>query len=212
MAIETIWVVVDHAGDNVAPLSLELLTKARALAGQVEGITWGDGSAYAAEAGAYGASALHSVGDLGGGLPGPAVASAMAAQIEAGNAPDAILVPHNYDGRDIAARLSVKIDRPLLTNVVGLDDGGGAGAGAGDGAGGGGGGGAGGGLQTEHAIFGGAETLTARFSGDGPGIYVVRTKSFVAEEGGGAPAAVDAWDVPDLGATNGAVVGERHVE
>jgi electron transfer flavoprotein alpha subunit len=192
MAIETIWVVVDHAGDKVAPLSLELLTKARALAGQVEGITWGDASGYAAEAGAYGAGALHSVGDLGGGLPGPAVASAMAAQIEAGNTPDAILVPHNYDGRDIAARLSVKIDRPLLTNVVGLDDVDG--------------------LRTEHAIFGGAETLTARFTGEAPGIYVVRTKSFVAEEGGGAPAAVGAWDVPDLGATNGAVVGERHIE
>jgi electron transfer flavoprotein alpha subunit len=195
MAINTIWVVVDHAGDQVAPLSLELLTKARALAGQVEGVTWGDGELYAAEAGAYGAGVLHSVGDLGGGLPGPAVAAAMTAQIEAGNVPDAILVPHNYEGRDIAARLSVKIDRPLLTNVVGLDA-------AGDNE----------GLQTEHAIFGGAETLTARFTGAGPGIYVVRTKSFTAEDGGGAPATVERWDVPDLGATNGAVVGERHVE
>jgi electron transfer flavoprotein alpha subunit len=192
MAIDRIWVVIDHAGDNVAPLSLELLTKARTLAAQVEGITWGEGSVYAAEAGAYGASALHSVGDLSGGFAGPAVAAALAAQIAAGNVPDAILVPHNYDGRDIAARLSVKIDRPLLTNVVGLEDRDG--------------------LQTEHAIFGGAEILTSRFTGPGPGIYVVRTKSFAAEESGGEPATVDVWEVPDLGTTNAAVVGERHVE
>ncbi len=194
MAIDTIWVIVDHAGDRVAPLSLELLTKAASMGGTVEGITWGDGSTYAAEVGAHGAAVLHTVGDLGSQLPGPAVAGAMADKIGAGKGPDAILVPHNYDGRDIAARLSVKIDRPVLTNVVGLA--------AGDD----------GGLTTEHAIFGGSEILTARFTGDGPGIYVVRTKSFAAEETGGGPAEVDTWDVPELGATNGAVVGERHVE
>jgi electron transfer flavoprotein alpha subunit len=190
MAIDTIWVIVDHAGDKVSSVSLELLTKARSLAQTVEGVTWGEAAALAVEAGAYGASALHTVGDLGGGLPGPSVAAAVAARIAAGAVPGAILVPHSYDGRDIAARLSVRIDRPVLTNVVGLNDD----------------------LVTEHAIFGGAEILTARFTGDGPGIFVVRTKSFVAEESGGAAAPVDTWEVPDLGATNGAVVGERHAE
>ena len=38
--------------------------------------------------------------------------------------PDAILFPATYDGRDIAGRLSVKLDRPVLTNVVGLTAGG----------------------------------------------------------------------------------------
>jgi electron transfer flavoprotein alpha subunit len=40
----------------------------------------------------------------------------------------------------------------------------------------------------------------------------VRTKSFAAEESGGGPATVDTWEVPELGAPNGAVVGERHIE
>jgi electron transfer flavoprotein alpha subunit len=103
------------------------------------------------------------------------------------------LIPHNYDGRDIAARLSVKLDRPVLTNVVNLIE-------------------ADAGLVTEHPIFGGTEILTARFSGDGPGIYVVRTKSFALEAlEGAAPAAVDSWDVPDLGRAGGARVTERHV-
>lgn len=191
--MERIWVVVDHAGDRVAPLSLELLTEARSLGGSVEGVTWGDGATHAEEAGAYGARTLHTVGDVGDALPAPSVAAAMAAQIAAGNAPDAILVPHNYDGRDIAARLSARIDRPVLTNVVGFD-------GRDDG------------LQTEHAVFGGAQVLTARFTGAGPGIYVVRTKSFPAEPSGGPAAAVDTWEVPDLGRVNTAVVTARHVQ
>jgi electron transfer flavoprotein alpha subunit len=192
MATDRIWVILDHAGDKIAPLSLECLTKARALARTVECVTWGDGTAYATEAGAYGADVLHTVGDLGGGLPGPAVAAAMAAQIAAGNAPDAIIIPHNHDGRDVAARLSVKIDRPVLTNVIGLEDHDG--------------------LVTEHSIFGGSQMLTARFTDNGPGIFVVRAKSFPAEDCGGAPASVDAWEVTDLGPTNGAVIGARHAE
>ena len=90
----------------------------------------------------------------------------MAALIEAGNAPDAILVPATYDGRDIAGRLSVKLDRPVLTNVIGLV--------AGDG-----------GLSSQHPIFGGSQIVTARFTGDGPGIFVIRAKSFAAEPSGG---------------------------
>jgi electron transfer flavoprotein alpha subunit len=193
MTIPTIWVVVDRTGDRIATLSLELLTKARSLATTVEGVTWGDAEAAAAEAGSYGATTLYSVGDLADGLPGPAVAAAIAAKVSAGEGPDALLVPHNYDGRDIAARLSAKLDRPLITNIVGLDEGDD-------------------GLVTEHAIFGGTEVLRARFTGEGPGIYVIRSKSFAAEESGGAPATVAPLEVPDLGATGAAKVTDRHQE
>jgi electron transfer flavoprotein alpha subunit len=193
MAVNTIWVVVDRAGDKVSPTTLELLSKARQLAGTVEGVTWGDAGPLAAAVGAHGATALHTVGDLGSGLPGPAVAAALASKISGGGAPDAIFIPQSYDGRDIAGRLSVKIDRPVLTNIVGLEDGDG-------------------GLVTEHGIFGGTEILNARFSGDGPGIFVVRAKSFAAEESGGGEASVDSWEVPDLGATGSASLISSHVE
>jgi len=193
MAMDKIWVVVDRNGDKVAAASLELLTKARELGGTVEGITWGDAAPLAAEAGAHGATTLHTVGDLGSGLPGPAVAAATAAQVGAGSGPDAILVSQSYDGRDIAGRLSVRIDRPVLTNVVGLEA-------------------ADGGLVTEHAIFGGTEILKARFTGDTPGIYVIRAKSFAAEPGDGGAAAVDTWEVPTLGAEGSAAVLASHVE
>jgi electron transfer flavoprotein alpha subunit len=192
VAMETIWVVVDRQGNRIAPASLELLTEASHLAGRVHGVTWGDAEDLAGEAGSHGADALHTVAELGGRLPGPAVAAAMAKRIQGGEGPDAVLVPHNFDGRDIAARLSARIDRPVLTNVVGLTEADG--------------------LCTHHAIFGGSEILTARFAGERPGIYVVRSKSFSAEESGGGPAAVDTWEVPDLGRTGAAIVTERHVE
>jgi electron transfer flavoprotein alpha subunit len=193
VALDKIWVVVDRTGDKVAPVSLELLSKARQVSAAVEGVTWGDASGLAAEAGSFGATALHTVGDLAGGLPGPSVAAALAAQIAAGNRPDAVFVPQTYDGRDIAGRLSARIDRPVLTNIVGLD--------AVDGS-----------LVSEHAVFGGTEVLKARFNGAAPGIYVVRAKSFAAEPGGGGPAAVDQWDVPDLGSTGQAKVLASHTE
>jgi electron transfer flavoprotein alpha subunit len=192
MTVEKIWVVVERQGEAVAPLSLELLTQARRLAGVIEGVTWGDADRIAEEVGGYGASMLYTVGDLGSGFPGPPVAAAMADQVHAGVGPNAILVPHSYDGRDIAARLSVKIDRPLLTNVVGLGEDGG--------------------LVAEHTIFGGAGLLQARLTGQEPGIYVVRSKSFAADPVGGAEAATVTWKVPDLGATGLATVTVRHVE
>ena len=193
MTLNTIWVVVDRTGDKVASVALELLTKARQVAGSVEAITWGDASGIADQVGTYGATSLHTVGDLGGGLPGPAVAAAIAAKIGGGSSPDAIFLAQSYNGRDIAGRLSARIDRPVLTNIVNLAEGDG-------------------GLVTEHAIFGGTEILNARFNGSGPGIYVIRAKSFAPEESGGGAAAVDTWEVPDLGAVGAARIVSSHVE
>jgi electron transfer flavoprotein alpha subunit len=193
MSLDKLWVVVDRSADKASAPSLELLTKARQLAGTVEGITWGEADSLAGDVGAHGGTALHTVGDLGGGLPGPAVAAAAAAQVTEGNSPDAILVPQSYDGRDIAGRLSARVDRPVLTNIVGLE--------VGDG-----------GLVSEHAIFGGSEILKARFTGTSPGIYVIRAKSFAAEPSGAGPATVDTWSVPTLGAEGSATVIGSHVE
>src|ERR1700758_3372834 len=104
MALNSVWVVVDRSGDKVASVAFELLTKARQVAGSVEAITWGDASGIAEQVGAYGASALHTVGDLGGGLPGPAVAAAIAEKVKGGQAPDAVFLAQSYNGRDIAGR------------------------------------------------------------------------------------------------------------
>jgi electron transfer flavoprotein alpha subunit len=194
MSVDKIWVLAEVADGAPITTSLELITAAKTLAGTVEAVAYGDATAsVAGTLGEYGATTVHDVGDLGGSLPGAPVAAAIAAAVEAGGGPDAILFPATYDGRDIAGRLSVKLDRPVLTNVVGLTA-------------------ADGGLVSQHAIFGGSQMLSARFTGEGPQIFVVRAKSFAAEPSGGSPAAVVAAPVPDTGATSAAKIVARHVE
>jgi electron transfer flavoprotein alpha subunit len=69
-----------------------------------------------------------------------------------------------------------------------------------------------GGLFSQHPVFGGSHIVTARFTGAGPAIFVIRAKSFAAEPAGGAAASVVSAPAPDTGAANGAKLIERHVE
>jgi electron transfer flavoprotein alpha subunit len=194
MSVDKIWVLAEVADGAPITTSLELISQARSLGGTVEAVAYGDGTAaIAPTVGEYGATTVYDVGDLAGALPGAPVAAAVAALVAAGDGPDVILFPATYDGRDIAARLSVKLDRPVLTNVVGLSEGDG-------------------GLVSQHAIFGGSQVLSARFTGEGPHIFVVRAKSFAAEPTGGGAAAVVAAPAPDTGAANAARIVARHVE
>ncbi len=192
--MDKIWVLAEQQEASPLGTVLELLSAARGLAAAVEAVTYGTGASAAASVlGEYGATKVFDAGDLGDSLPGPRVAAAIAGLVESQGAPDALLVAATYDGRDIAARLSARIDRPVLTNVVGLE--------ADDGS-----------IVSEHAIFGGAQVLRARFTGDGPGIFVVRAKSFAAEPSGGSEPEVVPIDLPDTGATDAARIVERHVE
>ncbi len=192
MALSTLWVLGEPSEASVSAPSLELVSRARELASDVAVVSWGVGADRAAVVGQYGATTLYDVGDLGDALAGVPVAAAIAALASTRGAPDAILVPASYDGRDVAGRLSVRWDRPVLTNVTGLVDEGG--------------------LVSEHPVFGGSLTVRARFSGDGPGIVVVRPKSFVAEAVGGGPAQVVAAPAGDVGAAGSARVTASHVE
>ncbi|HUZ11071.1 MAG TPA: electron transfer flavoprotein subunit alpha/FixB family protein [Acidimicrobiales bacterium] len=193
MAIDKIWVLAEERESGPTPVTLELLTEARSVASTVEAVAWGPNTAsLAAALGEYGATKVYDVGDLDGALPGVPVAGAIAALVESGNVPDALLVPATYDGRDVAGRLSVKLDRPVLTNVTGLI--------------------AEGGLASQHPVFGGSHIVTARFTGEGPGIFVIRAKSFAAEPSGGGPAEVVAAPAPDGGSTAGARIVARHEE
>src|SRR5579862_419194 len=194
MSIDKIWVLAELSGGAPISSTLELLTQARSMGSTVEAVAWGpDTAKAAAELGNYGATMVHDVGDLGDALPGAPVAAAIADMVKAGGGPDVILVPTTYDGRDIAGRLSARLDLPVITNVVGLraegDD-----------------------VVSQHGLFGGAQVAEARFTGSGPGIFVVRAKSFPAEPAGGGAPEVVAAAVPELGATNAAKVLARHVE
>jgi electron transfer flavoprotein alpha subunit len=191
MALNRIWVYAEATDGKVNPLTTELLAKARSLAGTVEAVYAGaDADAVAATLGAHGATKVLSTGDLGGSLPGVPVASAIAKQVADGNGPDLIMIGTTYDGRDVAGRLSVALDKPVITNNVDIEA-------SGDD------------VVVTEPIFGGTKLVRTKFAAGGPHIALFRPKSFVAEEAGGGPAAVETIEVPDAGQ---AKVTNRHVE
>jgi electron transfer flavoprotein alpha subunit len=190
MALSKIWVHVEAAGGKPASISLELIAKARELAGTVEAFYAGDdAAAVAAELGNHGVSKLLTV-DTQGHLHGVPVASAVAAQVESGNAPDLIMFGSTYDGRDVLARLSVALDRPVLTNNTNVLVEGDA-------------------VRVETQIFGGTSIVTTEFKSEAPHLANFRPKSFAAAPGGSATAEVVAAEVPETGKVR---VVERHVE
>jgi electron transfer flavoprotein alpha subunit len=194
MAVSKTWVFAEAAEGTVASITLEMLAKARQLGGTVEAFYGGgDAEAVAAELGAHGATTVHATGDLAGALPGASVAAAVAAQITAGDGPDLVLIGTTYDGRDVAARLSVKLDKTVLTNNVDFEVDGDS-------------------VVTVEPIFGGTVNVKTKFADGGPFIALIRPKSFAAEESGGGAAEVASLAAPDLGSTAGATVLNRHVE
>src|SRR6202046_601582 len=110
MPIGKVWVLAEKGDSGPTPVTLELLTEARAVASTVEAVAWGDDAAsLAGPLGEYGATTLYDVGDLGGALPGVPGGAALASLIEGGNAPDALLIPATYDGRDVAGAPSARL-------------------------------------------------------------------------------------------------------
>lgn len=201
-----IWIYAETSGGSsnsqadssvnakVAPITLELAAKAREL-GPVEAVFAGDGQTVAAELGAHGVTKVHATGDLGSKLAGPKVASAMVEAWATGTPkPDAVLFGTTYDGRDIAGRLSVKLDAPVLTNVVELHGTDSAS------------------LEATEPVFGGAVNIQTRFTGDTLPIFLVRPKSFVAEETGGEPAEINDIATDDTGRTAEAEILNRFAE
>ena len=191
MALNNIWVFAQASNGAPTSATLELLTKARSLSSNVVAIIGGDGAS-AGVLGEYGATKVYAI-NHGSTLPGVAIASALKSVIDGGETPDLIMFPQNYEGRDVMARLSVKIDKTVITNNVDISD-------SGDG------------VTVVTPIFGGNTLVSTTFTGAGPYLAAFRPKSFAAESAGGAAAAVTAIAVPDLGAAGAANVTAVHVE
>ncbi len=192
MTLDSIWVYAEAVDGAVDSTTLELITKARSLADSVSCVFAGDADDVNEALGEYGAETVYAV-DVDDALVGVPVAAAIAAAVEAGDGPDAILFATTYDARDIAARLSVKIDRTVLSNLIDLevdDDT----------------------LVGTASIFGGQTDIKTKFTGEGPFIALVRPKSFAAEASGGDAADTEDLDVPDLGSAGGATVTDRFIE
>jgi electron transfer flavoprotein alpha subunit len=193
MGIDNIWVFAQTTDGAATSATLELLTKANSLGGTVTAFVVGSAGDAAAAMGDHGAAKIYETGDLAGALPGAAVSAAMKAVIDGGDSPDLILFPQSYEGRDVIARLSVKLDRTVLTNSTDVSVDGDS-------------------VNVETPIFGGSKIVTSTFTGETPFLAAFRPKSFEPAGGAGGAAEVVSAPVPDLGATGGATVTAVHVE
>jgi electron transfer flavoprotein alpha subunit len=171
MALSKVWVFAEaDTPGKPTSLTLELLTKAREMAGTVEAFYAGaDPDGMAGPLGEYGATTVYAL-DTGDCLIGAPGAAALA-ELIGEHQPDAVIFGASYDGRDVAGRLSARLDRPVLSNGMTWEVDGDK-------------------VKVGTAIFGGNTLVDAVYSGDGPRLAIFRPKSFTAEPGGGAPAQV----------------------
>ncbi|MBV8312407.1 MAG: electron transfer flavoprotein subunit alpha/FixB family protein [Planctomycetaceae bacterium] len=194
MGLDRVWVFAEVLDGQPITVALELLTRARSLGSTVEAVVLSPEAESAAPAlGAHGATTVYAGTDpaysdllLGG--PG---ADALAALVRQ-HSPDLVLFPTTYSSRDVAGRLSAKLDVPVISN--GLDV-------TADGA-----------ISVESSIFGASQVVTTRFEAARPAIALIRPKSFAAEPSGGGPPTIVPIETPIADQHRGARVVERVVD
>jgi electron transfer flavoprotein alpha subunit len=180
MALSKVWVFaeVDTPGKPTS-LTLEMLTKAREMAGTVEAFYAGaDPEGMAGPLGEYGATTVYAL-DTGDCLIGAPAAAALA-ELIGEHQPDAVIFGASYDGRDVVGRLSARLDKPVLSNGMTWEADGDK-------------------DKVGTAIFGGNTLVDAVYTGEGPHLAIFRPKSFTAEPGGGAAAQVVPVKAVDTG-------------
>jgi electron transfer flavoprotein alpha subunit len=192
MALPKVWVYAEAEDGAPVSATLELLTKAREIGDTVEAVFVGaDAETVAPKLGEYGAAKVYTA-DPGQTLTGVVAAAAIAKLVEE-HQPDLILFAQSYDGRDAVARLSVKLDRPVVTNATSV-------AVDGDN------------VTVGTAIFGGNLLVDTAFRAGTPYLAAIRPKSFTAEPGGAGAAEVVKVDGIDAGRAAEATLRDRHVE
>jgi electron transfer flavoprotein alpha subunit len=164
-----IWVVAESDAGEVAPITLEILSKARTLGAEVVAVALGAVTQKADKLGEFGATKVLS--DARGEhdeyfvLPAVEVVSALAQERK----PVAILFGGSYDGRDIGTRVAARLGVGMAAFATEIslegDD-----------------------VKVDVPIFGATLVSHKTFGGDGPRIVTIRPKAFAAEPaGGGAP-------------------------
>ncbi|WP_296147840.1 electron transfer flavoprotein subunit alpha/FixB family protein [uncultured Corynebacterium sp.] len=154
-----VYVLAEHTGSELSPITGELITAARGL-GVVSAVVVGapgDAEALAPSLAALGAAQVidASAEDYSERLILPEVDALQA--LGAAN-PAPIVIAATVTGNEIAGRLAARLGSGVLTNVVGIEDN----------------------RAAHHEIFGGSYTTTAIAGGECP-IYTLRPGSVKAE-------------------------------
>ncbi len=178
--MSVVLVVAELADGAVGKPTLELLTLARRIGDPVAVVLGPGAEGVAARLGEYGASRVLSVTD-------PAIAEYLVApkaealaQIVAAETPAAVLISTGAEGKEVAARLAVKLGSGLITDAVDV---------AAD-------------ASTTQAVFAGSYTVHASVT---HGVPVITVKpNSVAPEPAGAAASVEQVTVAISDAAKGA--------
>jgi electron transfer flavoprotein alpha subunit len=114
-----VLVVVEHAGGAVKKVTLEMLTMAREL-GSPSAVVFGSADALKDKLAEFGAETIYVAegADVDGYLVAPK--AAILANLIREKSPAAVLVGSSQEGKEIAARVAVKLDNGLLTDVLTL--------------------------------------------------------------------------------------------
>jgi electron transfer flavoprotein alpha subunit len=118
-----VLVLVEHVDGAPKKVTFELLTLARSL-GEPAAVFIGNGADTAKEKLAeYGATKIYVAGD--GELDSYLVApkAEVLAQVAQQASPAAVLIPSSPEGKEVAARLAVKLESGVITDAVGVADG-----------------------------------------------------------------------------------------
>jgi electron transfer flavoprotein alpha subunit len=162
-----IWIYAELNGGELAPISLELLAKARALGGEIEAVALGKGAeAAAATLGKHGAKKVLACEDevFDQYIAQPAT-DTMEALVKA-NSPDLILFGFTSESREVAGRLSARLGVGQVSSALDVEA-------------------DGGGFVARVPYFGGAKVARTKVNNK-PAIVLIRPKSFEAAESGGS--------------------------
>ena len=162
-----VLVLVDHVGGTVRKTTSELLTIARRI-GEPSAVFIGDG--YDAAKGvlaAFGAQKVYRVDAAEATAYLVAPQAEILAQIAGAASPAAILVASSAEGKEVAARLAIKLSSGLVTDAVGVDVTNGA-------------------IMTTQSVFAGSYTVKASVNRGTP-IIAVKPNSAAPEESPSSP-------------------------
>ena len=165
-----ILVLVDHVDGEVKKPTYELLTIARRL-GEPSAVFIGDSGKsgdVAEKVQKYGAQKVYVVDDaeIKGYLVAPKAEALQ--QLAEKTSPAAILIPSSFEGKEVAARLAIKLESGLITDATDVTEGGGA-------------------VTATQSVFAGNFTVTSKVTHGTP-IITVKPNAAAPEEAEGAAA------------------------